>query len=156
MSREFKLVVAGVAVALVARSATAECPVVREPVAPRYPAAAKAARIQGTIVAEIVIDANGIVADILHVPGNALLAACAAETVRGWRFEALGHEAITTVQFVFSLVPSDTVPEALGAFFREPAVMEIREREPLFVPHILRCNPPLLSPELDVSRLPLR
>jgi TonB family protein len=65
--------------------------IVREPrkvrhVAPEYPALAIAARVQGRVVLDCVIDEDGRVASVSVLRSQPLLEAAAAEAVRQWRY----------------------------------------------------------------------
>jgi protein TonB len=54
---------------------------------PRYPGAAKAARLSGTVFIKVVIDEMGKVTDATIVCGADLLAVEAREAARKWRFK---------------------------------------------------------------------
>jgi TonB family protein len=54
--------------------------------APAYPAIAKAARAQGTVVVQIVVDESGRVGEAVAVSGHPLLQQAASASVRQWRF----------------------------------------------------------------------
>jgi TonB family protein len=65
--------------------------VVREPrkvrhVAPEYPALAIAARVQGRVVLDCVIDEDGRVASVTVLKSHPLLETAAADAVRQWRY----------------------------------------------------------------------
>lgn len=65
--------------------------VVREPrkirqVTPVYPALAIAARVQGRVVLDCVIDREGRIGSLSVLSGNPLLEAAAVEAVRQWRY----------------------------------------------------------------------
>lgn len=53
---------------------------------PRYPADAKAAGIGGVVLAEVVVDEQGVVADVKIVRSVPMLDEAALETVKQWRF----------------------------------------------------------------------
>lgn len=55
-------------------------------VEPIYPAAAKRARIEGTVVIEVTVDENGKVIDAKSLCGPDILARSSIEAARGWRF----------------------------------------------------------------------
>ena len=53
---------------------------------PAYPAIAKAARAQGTVVVQITVDESGRVVSASAISGNPLLQNAAVQAVRNWRF----------------------------------------------------------------------
>jgi protein TonB len=53
---------------------------------PAYPAIAKAARAQGTVVVQITVDESGRVVSASAISGNPLLQQAAVSAVRNWRF----------------------------------------------------------------------
>lgn len=55
-------------------------------VAPQYPALARAARQQGVVILETIIDAHGSVSTVRVLRGDPLLDDAAVEAVRQWRF----------------------------------------------------------------------
>lgn len=62
---------------------------------PLYPAVARQARIEGTVVLRAVITPDGRIAGLQIVAGNAILAAAAMRAVRAWRYRPLvldGHD----------------------------------------------------------------
>lgn len=84
---------------------------------PIYPAVAKAARVQGTVVLTAVISKYGIVEEVKVAGGPALLQQAAMESVRTWRYRPyeVNGEAVpvkTTINVNFSL----------GAYIAAPAV----------------------------------
>jgi len=77
-------------------------------VAPVYPPAARAARVEGTVVIDAVIDVNGLVRDVTVLTSIPLLDRAALEAVQQWRYTPtrLNGEAIAvrmTVSVRFSL-----------------------------------------------------
>jgi protein TonB len=75
---------------------------------PTYPAIAKAARIQGTVVLQATISRNGTIENLHVISGPPMLQAAATEAVRGWRYKPylLNGEPVeveTQVNVVFSL-----------------------------------------------------
>ena len=56
-------------------------------VQPEYPALAKQARIQGTVVLRAVIDREGKIQDLQVVTGHPLLVHAALNAVRQWRYK---------------------------------------------------------------------
>jgi protein TonB len=75
---------------------------------PTYPAIAKAARIQGTVVLQATISKNGTIENLRVIGGPPMLQSAATEAVRGWRYKPylLNGEPVeveTQVNVVFSL-----------------------------------------------------
>jgi protein TonB len=54
---------------------------------PTYPAIAKAARIQGTVVLSATISKTGTIEDLRVVSGPQMLAQSALDAVRSWRYK---------------------------------------------------------------------
>jgi protein TonB len=55
--------------------------------APVYPEIARAARIQGDVVVDAVIDTNGNIVQMKLVSGHPLLVGAAMEALRRWKYE---------------------------------------------------------------------
>jgi len=77
-------------------------------VTPEYPAIAKAARIQGTVVIQAIIGRDGKIADLRTVSGPPMLLRPALESVRSWEYqpyllEGEPIEVETEINVVFSL-----------------------------------------------------
>jgi protein TonB len=75
---------------------------------PQYPAIAKAARIQGTVVLQATISKSGTIENLRVINGPPMLQSAAMEAVRGWRYKPylLNGEPVeveTQVNVVFSL-----------------------------------------------------
>jgi protein TonB len=75
---------------------------------PQYPAIAKAARIQGTVVLQATISKGGTIENLRVISGPPMLQGAAAEAVRSWRYKPylLNGEPVeveTQVNVVFSL-----------------------------------------------------
>ena len=76
--------------------------------APAYPAIAKAARIQGTVVLAAVISPSGTIENLRVVSGPPMLTASALESVKSWRYKPylLNSQPVaveTTINIVFNL-----------------------------------------------------
>jgi TonB family protein len=76
--------------------------------APEYPAIAKAARIQGTVLLQAIIGKDGKVADLRTIGGPPMLLQAAMDSVRSWEFQPflLDGEPVeveTDINVVFSL-----------------------------------------------------
>ena len=79
---------------------------VESKVAPKYPPAAANARIEGTVVVEVVVDETGKVVDSRAVSGHVLLRDAAADAAREWTFKpsVSGGTAVkvrSTIVFMF-------------------------------------------------------
>jgi len=77
-------------------------------VQPQYPAIAKTARIQGTVVLEATISKSGAIENLKAVSGPPMLYQAAIDAVRQWRYKPymLNGEPVevgTTVNVIFSL-----------------------------------------------------
>lgn len=77
-------------------------------VPPMYPAIAKTAKIQGTVVLHAVIATDGTVKELQYVSGPPLLVKAAVDAVKQWTYKPypLNGEAVevdTTIQVVFAL-----------------------------------------------------
>jgi len=55
--------------------------------APTYPQDAIDAKVQGAVVLDVLVDADGVPSDVQVVQGNPMLDAAAVEAVRKWRYE---------------------------------------------------------------------
>jgi protein TonB len=56
-------------------------------VEPSYPVLAKQMKVQGAVVMQALIGADGIIQDLKVVSGPAILSSAAREAVRQWRFK---------------------------------------------------------------------
>ena len=77
-------------------------------VAPKYPPEAKAARIQGTVVLDAVIDKSGRVDDLKVVSGPSELQQSSMDAVRHWKYKPFllngdPIEVKTTISVVYTL-----------------------------------------------------
>jgi protein TonB len=77
-------------------------------VRPRYPALAKQARIQGTVILEAVISKRGSVENLKVVKGHPLLIQSALNAVKQWRYRptvlnGVPVEVITRITVNFNL-----------------------------------------------------
>jgi hypothetical protein len=89
-------------------------PVVVRFVAPEYPKLARAARVQGTVVARIHYDEKGIVSAAELVRGHAMLAP-SVETLKQWTFKPTGKTGTLEVQLVFTLGKKLSGPDKVSA-----------------------------------------
>jgi periplasmic protein TonB len=75
---------------------------------PQYPAIARAARIQGTVVLQAAISRSGLIQNLRVISGPPMLQQAAVTAVRSWRYKRylLNGEPVeveTTINVVFSL-----------------------------------------------------
>ena len=75
---------------------------------PQYPAIAKAARIQGTVVLQATISKNGTIENLHVISGPPMLQQAAMEAVKTWRYRPylLNGEPVeveTQVNVIFTL-----------------------------------------------------
>jgi protein TonB len=75
---------------------------------PQYPAIARAARVQGTVVLAATISRSGTIENLHVISGPPMLAPAAEEAVRTWRYRPylLNGEPVeveTTVNVIFNL-----------------------------------------------------
>lgn len=77
-------------------------------VAPKYPDAAREAKIEGTVLLQIVIDTNGNVENATLISGHPMLAPSAIEAAKQWKYKpyllnGTPTKAIAQVSILFSL-----------------------------------------------------
>jgi TonB family protein len=89
------------ALAMPARSADVRA--VKTRVSPIYPEIAKRMKIDGSVIVEVKVDADGKVNEVKTVSGNRVLSAAAEEAVRHWRFESGPGPSTVDVSINFSL-----------------------------------------------------
>ncbi len=95
-------------------------PLLVKRVAPVYPPLARQARIQGTVILNVVINKSGEVEDVKLIRGHPLLAPAAIQAVKQWRYrpyEKDGEpvEIETTVQVNFKLADNPPVNGVVGS-----------------------------------------
>jgi len=94
-------------------------------VAPEYPAVAKAARVQGTIVLQATISKTGTIQNLRVISGPPLLQQAALDAVQQWQYRPyllMGQpvEVETTVNVIFTLGDSSVAaPPAAPAQTRQ-------------------------------------
>jgi protein TonB len=81
--------------------------IIRQPM-PVYPAIAKSAHMQGTVVLHAIIDKDGSVQELQYISGPPILMKNAMDAVRQWRYQPtlLNGEPVqvdTPISVVFSL-----------------------------------------------------
>ena len=84
---------------------------------PRYPAYAKANRIQGAVVLHAIIDKEGQVTDVKPISGHPDLVPAAVETVKEWHYhpalrDGKPVEVETTITVNYRLIGGDLSPSA--------------------------------------------
>jgi protein TonB len=77
-------------------------------VTPTYPALARQARIQGTVVLQALIGKDGAIQNLRVVSGHPMLTGAALDAVKQWRYKPyyLNNEPVevdTTINVIFSL-----------------------------------------------------
>jgi protein TonB len=75
---------------------------------PQYPAIARAARIQGTVVLQATISRTGLIQNLRVISGPPMLQQAAVDSVRSWRYKPYllngdPVEVETTINVVFNL-----------------------------------------------------
>jgi TonB family protein len=88
-------------------------------VAPIYPPLARQARIQGTVVLDVIINKAGEVTKLQLVSGHPMLAPAAVDAVKQWRYRPYEKDGEpvnieTTVQVNFKLADSPPVQGVVG------------------------------------------
>ncbi len=98
-------VFAGILVACLgmALQGRAEDRAVKSRVSPVYPEIAKRMRVTGVVKLDVTVDADGKVADVKAVSGNAVLSEAAQEAVRKWRFAPGAGTSTVSVNVDFNL-----------------------------------------------------
>lgn len=99
-------------------------------VAPQYPQAAREKHIEGDVVLEVHIDADGHVSDAQAVSGPAELRGAALEAVLQWHYspEAMNLPATTQVTLAFKL-PKEGAAAATPAITPEPPPFTLKSIE---------------------------
>ena len=88
-------------------------------VAPIYPPLARQARIQGTVVLDVVITKTGEVSKLQLISGHPMLAPAAIDAVKQWRYRPYEKDGVpvdveTTVQVNFRLAGNPPVQGVVG------------------------------------------
>jgi TonB family protein len=87
-------------------------------VAPKYPPLGAMARVSGTVVVRVTIDAFGNVTKAEAVAGHNLLKQAAVDAARKWKFESeLRGTRTAELKFRFSLLPERQNPDVQTTFF---------------------------------------
>jgi protein TonB len=86
------------------RVAPGQGPGLVKKVDPQYPAVARTARLEGTVVVDAIIRADGTVGDVKVLnASNRIFEQAVIDAVRQWRYSAGGQEVILTVTVNFTL-----------------------------------------------------
>ena len=91
----------GLALAMPARAADVHA--VKSRVPSVYPEIAKRMKIEGQVMVEVKVDADGKVNEVKTVSGNRILSSAAEEAIRHWRFESGTSPSTFDVSITFSL-----------------------------------------------------
>src|SRR5215469_75845 len=75
---------------------------VKSKVVPEYPAVARQLKLQGKVRIEVMVSADGHVANTKVVGGNPVLASSAEDAVKKWRFEPGAKETTELIEIVFA------------------------------------------------------
>jgi protein TonB len=78
-------------------------PVLVSSVPPAYPPLARAAQVQGNVVVQVQVLADGTVGNAVVVSGHALLNEAAIQAVQQWRFRPGALPTVANVTVNFSL-----------------------------------------------------
>jgi TonB family protein len=78
---------------------------------PAYPADAKARKIEGDVVTDVLITAGGEVTDVKAVRGPAELTQAAVDAARQWRFAPAKADTRAQLTFRFTLESDDKKPK---------------------------------------------
>lgn len=89
--------------ALVLPASAADVRAVKTRVSPVYPEIAKRMKIEGAVMVEVKVDADGKVNEVKTVSGNRILSTAAEEAVRRWKFESGPGLSTVDVSINFSL-----------------------------------------------------
>jgi TonB family protein len=87
----------------------------------KYPDAARAADIEGTVVLRIVVGNTGAVKEVAVISGDPILAEPTADSVKQWKYKpyevnGVPVEMETELSINFHIKPSQTSPPPLGTF----------------------------------------
>ena len=82
-----------------------------------YPVLAQHMNVQGSVVLQAVISADGVIEDLRVLSGPAILSAAAQQAVREWRFKPMYQngqavESKAKITVSFSIKVADTMPKA--------------------------------------------
>ena len=117
-------------------------------VPPRYPQAARDKRIEGAVVLEVHIDAEGHVSDTRVISGPEELRSAALEAILQWHYSprAMTLPATTQVTMDFKLPKEEASPAAAGASLPQPLAVITRDDALEASPAATRASLPQFSP----------
>lgn len=98
-----------------------------EAIPPSYPALAQHMNVQGSVVLEALIAADGSVQNLRKLSGPAILSTAAEQAVRGWKFKAVYQngqavETRATITVNFTIKVSDSVANTTLAESRDVTI----------------------------------
>jgi protein TonB len=100
-----------------------------EAIPPSYPALAQHMNVQGSVVLEALIGADGTVQNLRKLSGPAILSSAAEQAVRGWKFKAVYQngqpvETRATITVNFTIKVSDSVANTTLAESRDVTITQ--------------------------------
>jgi TonB family protein len=100
-----------------------------EAIPPSYPALAQHMNVQGSVVLEALIGADGSVQNLRKLSGPAILSSAAEQAVRGWKFKAVYQngqpvETRATITVNFTIKVSDSVANTTLAESRDVIITQ--------------------------------
>ena len=100
-----------------------------EAIAPSYPALAQHMNVQGSVVLEALIGADGSVQNLRKLSGPAILSTAAEQAVRGWKFKTVYQngqpvETRATITVNFTIKVSDSVANTTLAESRDVTITQ--------------------------------
>lgn len=101
--RLFQAAALALLVAMATPAGAADQRAVKLRVPPVYPEIAKRLKIDGAVVIEATVNADGKVSDVKTLSGNRVLSIAAEDAVRQWRFEPGSGQAKVDVSINFTL-----------------------------------------------------
>jgi TonB family protein len=114
----FRLIISAMFVGCALVSAAESALMPKAAVAPKYPPLAAMARVSGSVVVRVTIDAFGSVTKAEVLSGRVPLRQAALDAARKWRFETeLSETRTTELKFRFSLLPDKDDSEVQTTFF---------------------------------------
>jgi TonB family protein len=114
-------------------------------VAPMYPAIAAAARVEGTVVIDMTIDARGRPSELKVLSGPRLLEQSALEAAQRWAWRRAAEKRSARVVFQYALVPDAACMDYQNALTRFGPANRVETR---------RLSPPLSQDASDIASPP--